>query len=123
MVSEEETPSAIKIAIIKIIAIVLILIPVMYWAHNSGKKIRAELRTETPAQIVSVSYKEGVKNVQDQTTIKHRYVVNGKTFDGEKINLGDARHGFKVGGSAKVCYNASSPAESQVREASYRCGS
>lgn len=85
--------------------------------------MRAELISETPAKIVGVSYKEGYKSVQAQTTIKYSYVVNEKTFYGEKINLGDDRKKFKVGDTAKVCYNPHSPAESQVREVSYRCGS
>jgi hypothetical protein len=112
-----------KWAIISIAVTVLALLPVMYWAHSSGKRMRGKLSSEAPAQVTDVSFKEGYKGVRDETTVRYRYVVNGKTYEGEKVNLGDDRRRFRVGAPAKVCYDAKSPGDSQVRELSYQCGS
>lgn len=122
MMPEGESSTAIKITIVLIVVVILTLVPIMYWANSSGKRMRGRLTSEAPAQITGISFKEGYKNVRDETTIRYRYVVNGKTYEKEKVNLGDERERFKVGTVAKVCHDPEAPENGQVREISYQCG-
>ena len=118
----DEGSTAIKITIILIVVTILALVPVMYWANKSGAEMRGKLTSEVPAQITGVSFKQGFKNHRDETTVRYRYVVGGRVYDKEKMNLGDYRSKFSVRSPAKVCYDPELPENSQVREMSYRCG-
>ncbi len=57
------------------------------------------------------------------THIRYRYVVGGNDIENEKLVRGDAREDYRIGASAKVCFDPAHPREAVMIEADEMCGS
>ena len=97
----------------------------------------SKLTADAPAQITRVAIDRDTKTKKRKTSsnktkrktttsveteIDYRYAVNGKTYDGYAEKDGDVQRDFPSGGQAVVCYNPSSPDESDVFPSSHKCG-
>ena len=58
-----------------------------------------------------------------ETEIEYSYTVNGTNYNGYSENDGDVQRNFQSGAPVTVCYNPSSPEESDVVAAGTKCGS
>jgi hypothetical protein len=105
-------------------------------ACRSRDEFLGRLTAEAPAQVVTVSLDRGRRttttnrnrrrtrrtNENTETDIRYQYAVNGRTYDATAEKDGDQTSTFKVGMTAKVCYNPSNPEESEVFPSNYTCG-
>jgi hypothetical protein len=103
------------------IAAILCVAAIFFWLTRQRL---ARLTAEAPASVTSVNLDTGSrkKRFDTDTRISYRYVVGGRTLDGAYTKNGDQRSVFRVGMSAKVCYNPARPEESEVFTPDHRCG-
>jgi len=73
-------------------------------------------RTDT----IVVNQDEGKRRTT--THIRYRYVVGGIGIENEKLVRGDAREDYRIGASAKVCFDPAHPHEAVMIEADETCG-
>ena len=116
----------------KIIFLAIIVVSLTGFACSS------KLTAESTAQITRVALDRDTKTKKRKTSshktkrktttsveteIDYRYTVSGKTYDGYAEKDGDVQRDFPSGGQAVVCYNPSSPDESDVVPVGHKCGS
>jgi hypothetical protein len=119
-----------------LIACSLLLLPLAAGACRSRDEFLARLTAEAPARVITVSLDRGRRTTttnrnrrrtrrtseNTETDIRYQYTVGGRTFDATVEKDGDQTSTFKVGMSAKACYNPSNPEESELFPPGHPCG-
>lgn len=73
-------------------------------------------RTDT----IVVNQDEGKRRTT--THIRYRYIAGGNSFENEKLVRGDVREDYRIGATAKVCFDPAHPREAVIIDADEMCG-
>jgi hypothetical protein len=94
-------------------------------AETTGDITRVALDRDvkTSKKKTSSNKKKTKTTTSIETEIDYRYTVGGKSFDGYSEKDGDVQRDFQPGSKVVVCYNPSTPEESDVFAAGHKCGS
>jgi hypothetical protein len=90
------------------------------WLWLDGQR-EARLTSETVGVVEELSVNEDVESTT--THIEYTYVVDGQRIAGLVNKAGDYGADFRVGVTAKVCFNPQKPRESDMFPKEHVCGS
>ena len=91
-------------------------------AQGQIRSVAIDRDVKTSKKKTSSNKKKKKTSVSVETEIEYSYSVNGKTYDGYTEKDGDVQRDFSSGAPVVVCYNPSSPEESDVFSAGTKCG-
>lgn len=90
----------------------------------ANEQKQARMTAEAAGTITQVDFDEDDESSSlDETLLKYRYAVGGRSIEGETSRPGNRTRDFTPGQAVKVCYNPGDTGESDIAEgAAAKCG-